>query len=290
MQLQQKTLEKLRILINEETEYRSGPKLVEFFNDLGSNDLYNRDGGFPSRWIYTYEKLSRINGTPELDKCIRKLFAPVNFVGRFAELDKLIKEFNQYLAFDGWQVVRNNTEITFSKAGKIDFEEKVEIKDDDFLKKEFSEISLNSLGLDSTITETLNLRFEEIKICLNNKAPLSVIFLSGSTLEGMLLGIASKHPKEFNQARTAPKDKEGNIRKYHEWTLSNFIDTAHELGLLKEDVKSFSHSLRNFRNYIHPYEQVSSRFNPDEHTAKICWQVLKAGIYQLTKNKINGQH
>lgn len=290
MQLQQKTLEKLRILINEETEYRSGPKLVEFFNDLGSNDLYNRGGGFPSRWIYTDDKLSRINGTPELDKCIRKLFAPVNFVGRFTELDKLIKDFNQYLAFDRWQVVRSNTEITFSKAGKIDFEEKEEVKEDDFLKKEFSEISLNSLGLDSIITETLNLRFEEIKICLNNKAPLSVIFLSGSTLEGILLGIATKHPKEFNQARTAPKDKEGNIRKYHEWTLSNFIDTAHELGLLKEDVKSFSHSLRNFRNYIHPYEQVSTRFNPDEHTAKICWQVLKAGIYQLTKNKINGQH
>lgn len=289
MQLQQKTLEKLRILINEETEYRSGPKLVEFFNGLGSNDIYNRGGGFPSRWIYTDEKLSKINGTPELDKCIRKLFAPVNFVGRFAELDKLIKDFNQYLAFEGWQVVRNNIEITFSKAGKIDFEETVEVKEDDFLKKEFSEISLDGLELDSIITETLNLRFVEIKICLNNKAPLSVIFLSGSTLEGILLGIASKHPKEFNQARTAPKDKEGNIKKYHEWTLSNFIDTAHELGLLKEDVKSFSHSLRNFRNYIHPYEQVSSRFNPDEHTAKICWQVLKAVIYQLTKNKISGQ-
>ena len=45
MQLQQKTLEKLRILINEETEYRSGPKLVDFFNDLGSNDGYNRGSG-----------------------------------------------------------------------------------------------------------------------------------------------------------------------------------------------------------------------------------------------------
>lgn len=104
MKLQQKTLEKLRNLINEETEYRSGPKLVDFFNDLGANDTYNRGGGFPSRWMYTDEKLSKINGTPELDKCIRKLFAPVNFIGRFAELDKFIADFNQYLAFDGWQV------------------------------------------------------------------------------------------------------------------------------------------------------------------------------------------
>lgn len=42
MQIQQKTLEKLRNLINEETEYRSGPLLVQFFNDLGFNDAYGQ--------------------------------------------------------------------------------------------------------------------------------------------------------------------------------------------------------------------------------------------------------
>ena len=45
MILQKKTLEKLRNLINEETEYRSGPKLVQFFNELGFNDTYGQ--GFP---------------------------------------------------------------------------------------------------------------------------------------------------------------------------------------------------------------------------------------------------
>jgi hypothetical protein len=289
MQLQQKTLEKLRNLINEETEYRSGPKLVDFFNGLGANDTYNRGDGFPSRWIYTDDKLSKINGTPELDKCIRNLFVPVNFIGRFAELDKFIADFNQYLAFDGWQVLRKETEITFAKAGKVKFEEKVEVKEDDFLQKEFSDIPIDKLGLDSIIIETLNIRFDEIKKCLNAKAPMSVIFLSGSSLEGILLGIASKHPRDFNQSRTSPKDQSGKVRPYHEWTLSNLIDTAHEIGILKEDVKKFSHSLRDFRNYIHPYEQVSSGFNPDEHTARICWQVLKAAIYQLTNNKPNAQ-
>jgi len=33
MYLSQKTLEKLRFLINEDMEYRSGPKLVDFFNN-----------------------------------------------------------------------------------------------------------------------------------------------------------------------------------------------------------------------------------------------------------------
>lgn len=285
MILQDKSLEKLRLLINEETEYRSGPKLVSFFNDLGFHDSYGQ--GFPSRWMYTDEKLTQINGTPELDKCIKKLFAPVNFIGRFTELDNLIKEFNKFLAFDKWKVIRNETEITFAKADKIHFDDSSGgIKEDEFLKRELSEISLERIGLDGMVTETLKLRFEEIKKCLTAEAPLSVLFLAGSTLEGILLGIALKHPKEFNQSKSSPKDKEGKVKQFQDWTLSNYIDVAYDVGLLMEDVRKFSHSLRDFRNYIHPYEQVSSGFNPDKHTATICWQVLRAAIYQLTENKI----
>jgi hypothetical protein len=112
-----------------------------------------------------------------------------------------------------------------------------------------------------------------------------VIFLAGSSLEGILLGIASSSPKEFNQSEVSPKDKTGKVLPFHQWTLNNFIDVAYDTGRIKEDVKKFSHSLRDFRNYIHPYEQVSSKFNPDEQTARICWQVLKAAIFQLTDSK-----
>jgi len=285
MILNSKTLEKLRLLINEETEYRSGPQLVKFFNNLGFNDQYGQ--GFPSRWVYTDEKLSQINGTPELDKCIKAVFAPFNFIGRFSELDNHIKDFNQYLAFDNWKVIRKDKEISFAKADKINFEDDTKtIDEDEFLKKEFSEISLEELGLDSVITETLKQRFKEMKKCLSVEAPLSSIFLAGSTLEGILLGFASKHPKEFNKSRASPKDNEGNVKKFQDWTLNNFIDVSHDVGLLMEDVKKFSHALRHFRNYIHPYEQASSGFNPDKHTAAISWQVLKAAIYQLKNNKI----
>ena len=80
------------MLINEETQYRKGPELVAFFNDLGFKEKYGQ--GFPSRWIYTDEKLEAINGTPELDKCIKQVFAPVNFIGRFSQLDNFLKDFN----------------------------------------------------------------------------------------------------------------------------------------------------------------------------------------------------
>ena len=285
MILQSKALEKLRLLINEETQYRSGPQLVQFFNELGFSDAYGQ--GFPSRASYTDDRLSIINGKPELDKCIKKLFAPVNFIGRIGELDGFIKDFNQYLAFDKWKIARNREEITFVRLEQVEFDESSPaLNEDEFLKREFQEVSIESIGLDGTITEVLKLRINEIEKCLSADAPLSVIFLAGSTLEGVLLGVALKYPKEFNQSTSSPKDKDGKVRQYPDWTLSNFIDVAYEVGLLAEDVKKYSHTLRDFRNYIHPYQQMSSRFNPDKHTAKISWQVLKAALFQLSKNKI----
>ncbi|MFC2028868.1 hypothetical protein ACFLTX_02965 [Chloroflexota bacterium] len=285
MILQKKSLEKLRLLINEETQYRSGPQLVQFFNELGFNDTYGP--GFPSRRVYTDEKLAKINGTPELDKCIKKLLAPVNFVGRVKELDNIIMNINQYLAFDKWKVVRNQAELTFVKLDQIKIEESTPApNEDDFLKKEFQEFSLESIELDGTITEILKQRVDEIKKCMSADASLSMIFLSGSTLEGILLGVALKNPKVFNQSNSSPKNKDGKVKQFPNWTLSNLIDVAYEVGLLAEDVKKFSHSLRDFRNYIHPYQQMSERFNPDKHTAMISWQVLKATLFQLSKNNI----
>lgn len=283
MRLQKKTLEKLRKLINEETEYRSGSQIVSFFNSLGFKDEYGQ--GFPSRWVYTDNRLENINGTQKLDECINKVLSPVNFISRFEELDKLINEFNEYLSFDGFKVVRKGKTINILTSDEdLTVEKKQEVTEDDFLNKEFEELKLDKLGLDGVITDTLNLRIDEIKKCLTIKASLALIFLAGSTLEGILLGMATKKPREFNESQVSPKDKDGKVLQFHKWTLNDFINVSYDVGLLKEDVKKFSHSLRDFRNYIHPYEQVSSRFNPDEHTARICWQVLKAAIHQLSNS------
>jgi hypothetical protein len=51
--------------------------------------------------------------------------------------------------------------------------------------------------------------------------------------------------------------------------------------MLTLDVKKFSHGLRDFRNFIHPHEQMASGFTPDQHTAEICFQVLKAALATL---------
>jgi hypothetical protein len=66
--------------------------------------------------------------------------------------------------------------------------------------------------------------------------------------------------------------------------LANLIDVSCEIKLLGLDVKNFCHVLRDFRNYIHPFQQLSCEFDPNEKTAQICMKVVEAAIADV-KNK-----
>jgi hypothetical protein len=164
MILKKKTLETLRNIINEKSEYRSGPKIISFFNDLGFHDTYGQ--GFPSRWCFTDQKLEAINGTPEIDKCIKAVFDPEHFIGRVKELDDLIEEFNAYLAFDGWEVLRNDAAISIVRnEGKKVVEEtkERELSENEFLNHEFEVVKVSEIGLEAQITNILEDRIKEKK-------------------------------------------------------------------------------------------------------------------------------
>ncbi len=174
-------------------------------------------------------------------------------------------------------------QIAYRLQGK-ELAEAEQARKDDFENQEIDEIDIGLLKLDDELTGILKNRIQEIKKCLDVEASLSVIFMCGSVLEGVLLSTAQIKPKEFNLAKASPKDLvSGTAKPFGEWTLLNFIDVAHDLGILGLDVKKHSHSLRDFRNYIHPNEQKQSGFSPDTHTARIAWQVLKAALQDIFK-------
>lgn len=292
MILSSKSLECLRAMINEKTKYRSGPELVSFFNQLGFNERYPYgNGGFPSRWAYTDEKLLRLNGTPELDKCVKMVFNPVEFIGQMDVLSACLKEFNEYLVFDGWKVEVKNSGVEIHRSSGPDIEKKlkeqesvsIDVTEADFLKVEIEEINISKVPIDEMLKPVLEVRMTEMKSCFKAKAYLSVIILVGSMLEGILLSLANQNPRIFNQSNVAPKYKDGKVKVFYEWTLNDLISVAHERGILKKDVAKFSHVLRDFRNYIHPYQQLSERFFPDENTAKICMQVMKGALVQISQ-------
>ncbi|MDZ7694020.1 MAG: hypothetical protein U5K69_23355 [Balneolaceae bacterium] len=157
--------------------------------------------------------------------------------------------------------------------------------EEEFIDKEFKDVTFDGIGLDPAIKKIMESRFVEAHKCLETGASLATIFLCGSILEGLLLGVAEENPKTFNKCEISPKDQNDKVKKFNEWSLAQFIDVAYHLEYLKLDVKKFSHGLRDFRNYIHPYEQKASEFDPDIETARICMQVLRAAIVSLNQSQ-----
>jgi hypothetical protein len=245
----------------------------EFFTDDLGIDIYDQKYNYSSG-----SKANRIRGFWQIadDSIVGKsIHKFIEYIENQILLSNLKKEdFPQAL-------IDRTIEISNKLLGVIS--QPKEIQEDEFLSRDFKDVSIDKLKLDGMVSVILQQRIDEIRKCLKAKAPLAVIFLCGSTLEGILLGVASGNAKDFNQSQGSPKDKTGKVRPFQDWHLNDFINVARELNLLGEDVKKFSHALRDFRNYIHPYEQMASNFNPDEHTAKICWQVLQTAIIQLSK-------
>ena len=142
---------------------------------------------------------------------------------------------------------------------------------------------------DPSLVKILKNRWYEIQKCLNGEAYLAAIVMMGSLLEGLLLAVVQSHPKEANMAKFAPKNKEGKIKKFYEWNLTDLINVCYECRWIEKDAKDFSLELRDYRNMVHPWHQRTKQFFPDIDTAKICWEVVKAAINDLIKNlkKVN---
>ena len=153
-----------------------------------------------------------------------------------------------------------------------------------FLAKEFEIPNIQRLPVAFAVCEIIQDRVKEAQSCLSNGAHLSVIFQCGSILEAVLLGVAQNEPERFNRSPKSPRQN-GKVQPFQNWKLSEFIDVARDIELLNPDVQKFSHGLRDFRNYIHPYQQLASGFKPDEHTAKVCFQVLKAALADVAGDR-----
>ncbi|MBF0580570.1 hypothetical protein IM774_12550 [Erysipelotrichaceae bacterium RD49] len=287
MILSPKTMEKLGLIITgdvDQTNYRSGPQLVQFFNQLGFHDSYSH--GFPSRNSYALEKIKAINGNPEIDKCLKMAFNPIDYADKPDKLVERLDFFNKFLVFDNWKVVCENRQIklvSVKQSENMDpnIQSSSSLTLEKFLQSNFN-VDLSSLTIEPALTDILENRLSEIQNCISAGANLSAVIMIGSVLEGLLLAVAEKHPRNFNQVHSAPYNgKTNKVKPFHEWTLSNLIDCACDVGVLEDDVKKFSQVTREYRNYIHPYEQRRSSFNPSKETAEICLQVLKAAISQV---------
>lgn len=268
--------------------YRSSSYLTKFFTSVGIQAQH--DGSTRKWWVL--EVLKQLQAH-QIEAVILKLVDFKLYKGDINSFRLAVQSMNSILLMENFEIgvdgttpyIRRGRGITFTDEDFKPLNSESE-GEAEFLKQQFPEtVQIAELNLDAGLSDVLQSRIEEVRACPKELAPLAIVFLLGSALEGLLLAVALDKPTEFTASTSAPKDKQGVAIPLHKWKLSDLINVGHDIGLLDLDVKKYSHGLRDFRNFIHPYEQRANGFNPDLHTVEISWQVFLAAFQQVKRNR-----
>ncbi len=261
--------------------YRKGWELTSFFENVGLP--YRHDGSTRAKWA---RETIRSMPPAEQEQVVLRLGDPREYGGDQELWGASVHALNDILGphglrvdFEGMAVFLARREIATPvlppRRPTVDLDEA------DFLSAKFGDaIDVGSLHIDHSAAPYIESRLSEASHCSPDTAPLAILFLLGSALEGILLGVALENMPRFMTSPTTPK-RDGKAKPIQDWKLSELIDVASAAGFIGLDVQKFSHALRDFRNYIHPFEQMSSGYSPDAHTVAISQQVLRAAVSQL---------
>ena len=254
--------------------YRSGSELTRFFQRVGFANL-SHDGSTRKWW--TLEALKSLSEN-NLKAVILRLANPKEYKADRTNTAKAIVCLNDILSLEGMKVELSGI-MPQLKECKPDFF--VDIPDVKNLKP-LPKPDFTKLNIESNLSEVLSARWTEVEICVNNDAYLSATILMGSMLEGLFLSVLARNPKEANSAKSTPFDnKKNKVKEFAEWKLVEMIDVAHDVGWIDYDVKKYSHALRDFRNFIHPHQQMLQNCYPDKDTCNISWLVVQATVNDL---------
>ena len=95
--------------------YKKGTKLVDFFNSkFGTKDVYR--SGFPSRWVYVYNKLANLINSHQIDNFFNIVLSKsylmqeqsLSEVEAAEKIESIYAEFNRIIHRDLCKITRNN--------------------------------------------------------------------------------------------------------------------------------------------------------------------------------------
>jgi hypothetical protein len=131
---------------------------------------------------------------------------------------------------------------------------------------------------DPKIKKIVDRDYDEIQRAYISNCWKSVIILCGGAIEAILMDLLSSRDEEAKQAESAP-----NKLDISTWDLSELINVSVELKWVKEGVGKLSHPLREYRNLVHPGNEIRNKLQFDAEEAKISLEVLNMLHRDLTQ-------
>ena len=140
-------------------------------------------------------------------------------------------------------------------------------------ERDFSFVNDNQLRL------ILKRDFSEIQRAYISTCWKSVIILCGGAIEAILTDLLIANEAKAKASGRAPINKYDITR----WDLSDLINVSLYLKLVSPGVEKLSHSLREYRNLVHPGNEMRNKLTFDAEEAKIALEVLNIVYRDLNK-------
>jgi hypothetical protein len=139
-------------------------------------------------------------------------------------------------------------------------------------KREFAFIS------NSNLKAIIERDYEEIQRAFISNCWKSVIILCGGAIEAILTDLLLRNKIIALSTKSAPK--ENDITR---WNFSELIDVAVELKLVSVGMEKLSHPLREYRNLVHPGNEIRNKLDFGAEEAKIAVELLHILHRDLTR-------
>jgi hypothetical protein len=217
------------------------------------------------RFLTSQEKyLNTLNGG---NKILVRSVAPI-----FTELNNLHKEFpdvetNSFEISDD-ELAKYVDYLAFrsfiSRAvAKLDVEINQQDDAPNIQKREFPFIK------NTDLKKIVERDYQEIQRAYISNCWKSVIILSGGIIEAILTDLLVNNIVKTLAAKSAPKEKDVN-----KWEFSKLIDVSVELKYVSDGMQKLSHPIREYRNLVHPSNEIRNKLIFSAEEAKIAVEIL----------------
>ncbi len=139
-------------------------------------------------------------------------------------------------------------------------------------KREFGFVS------NSNLKAIIERDYEEIQRAFISNCWKSVIILCGGSIEAILTDLLLTNKTAAMSAKSAPKGHD-----ITRWDLSELIDVSVELKLVSAGMQKLSHPLREYRNLVHPGNEIRNKLDFGAEEAKIAVELLHILHRDLTR-------
>lgn len=273
--LRPETLEQLAGLVagDKGVLSRDGFGIVQFFHNAGLKCSFY-DG--TDRRLFALKALSCYQDDPAaLERIVLRLANPKEYKSQVKMLVMVINRLNHILLPEGLRIGFDGIEPKLVELTPSKTVRKAPPPGErpDFVR----------LTRDVTLAGMLESRMWEMTVCLKHKAHLAAIILMGTILEGVMLSIVNNNPKEASISPKAPRDAQGRIKHFADWSLAELAAVAADRGWITLDENRYLYLLREYRRLIHPWEQRARNETPDEEAGRECHREFLALLANIQR-------